>query len=90
MSIVQYLAERVNLVKLLSITHPENAKAKWSAFDICEGWAIKRGYTTARFVYKRLHYLRVMGTFFYDPFENIEFLCDLPHTGALHLIVLQK
>jgi len=34
--------------------------------------------------------LIVMGPFFYGPFENIEFLWGLSHTGALRLIVLQK
>ena len=34
----------------MSIAHPESENAKWSAFDVCEAWAIKRGYTTARFV----------------------------------------
>ena len=50
MSIIQFLAERVDLVSLLSINHPESHNAKWSAFDICEAWAIKRGYNTARLV----------------------------------------
>ena len=48
LSIVQYLAERVDIPHMLGLTHPENDRCKWSAFDICEAWAIKRGYTTAR------------------------------------------
>jgi hypothetical protein len=48
LSIVQYLSERVNIPHMLSLTHPEGEGKKWSAFDVCEAWAIKRGYTTAR------------------------------------------
>ena len=48
LSIVQYLSERVDIPHMLSLTHPEGAGKKWSAFDVCEAWAIKRGYTTAR------------------------------------------
>ncbi|XP_012526873.1 guanine nucleotide-binding protein-like 1 [Monomorium pharaonis] len=44
---VQFLAERVNLPKLLKIPHPENDDI-WSAMDICDGWAIKKDFKTAR------------------------------------------
>lgn len=44
---VKFLAERVNLPKLLKIPHPENDDT-WSAMDICDGWAIKRNFKTAR------------------------------------------
>lgn len=44
---VKYLAERVNLVKFLAIQHPENEK-EWSAMDVCEGFALKRGFLTAK------------------------------------------
>ncbi|XP_072746102.1 guanine nucleotide-binding protein-like 1 [Anoplolepis gracilipes] len=44
---VKFLAERMDLPKLLRIPHPENDDT-WSAMDICEGWAIKRDFTTAR------------------------------------------
>lgn len=48
LSIVQFLAERVDVPHMLSLAHPENTQSKWSAFDVCEAWAIKRGYNTAR------------------------------------------
>ena len=48
LSIVQYLAERVDVPKMLGLKHPEKEGSKWSAFDVCDAWAIKRGYTTAR------------------------------------------
>ncbi|CAG9854108.1 unnamed protein product [Phyllotreta striolata] len=44
---VKYIAERLNLVSLLRIDHPTNDDT-WSAMDICDGWAKKRGYYTAK------------------------------------------
>ncbi|KAJ8951266.1 hypothetical protein NQ318_008169 [Aromia moschata] len=44
---VKYLAERLDLVHLLRIDHPDNDDT-WSAMDICDGWAKKRGYLTAK------------------------------------------
>ncbi|KZC06821.1 PREDICTED: guanine nucleotide-binding protein-like 1 [Dufourea novaeangliae] len=44
---VKFLAERVDLPKLLKIQHPDNDDT-WSAMDICDGWAIKRNFITAR------------------------------------------
>lgn len=44
---VKFLAERMDLPKLLRIPHPENDDT-WSAMDICDGWAIKRDFRTAR------------------------------------------
>lgn len=44
---VKFLAERLNLPKLLKIDHPENDDT-WSAMDVCDGWAKKRGYLTAK------------------------------------------
>lgn len=41
------LAERLDLPKLLRIEHPENDE-EWSAMDVCDGWAKKRGYLTAK------------------------------------------
>lgn len=35
-SVVMYMAERLNLVSLLRIQHPEN-DTTWSAMDICDG-----------------------------------------------------
>lgn len=45
---VKYLAERVDLVDLLNIKHPSGENAEWSAIDICEAWAVKRGFLTAK------------------------------------------
>ncbi|KAG6465001.1 hypothetical protein O3G_MSEX014874 [Manduca sexta] len=44
---IRYLAERVNLPQMLRIDHPENDDT-WSPRDICDGWAKKRGYLTAK------------------------------------------
>ncbi|KAK6627312.1 hypothetical protein RUM44_009789 [Polyplax serrata] len=44
---VKYLAERLDLPRLLGIQHPENDDT-WSAIDICDGWAKKRGFFTAK------------------------------------------
>ena len=45
-SVVQFLAERLDLPRLLRL-HSENDK-KWTTYDLCEAWAEKRGYMTAR------------------------------------------
>ncbi|XP_050419959.1 guanine nucleotide-binding protein-like 1 isoform X2 [Adelges cooleyi] len=47
-STVKFLAERLNLVKILNLQHPEPGEDEWSAMDICDSWAIKRGFLTAR------------------------------------------
>lgn len=48
-SVVQFLARRVDLLQVLKLTHPDKKPNEpWSAFDICEAWAFKRGYITAR------------------------------------------
>ncbi|BFZ05618.1 hypothetical protein BsWGS_08657 [Bradybaena similaris] len=53
-SVVGYLAQRMNLPKLLKITPPDSDSPRdikdhqWSAFDICEAWAIKSGFTTSK------------------------------------------
>ncbi|XP_015121472.1 guanine nucleotide-binding protein-like 1 [Diachasma alloeum] len=44
---IKFLGERLDLPKLLRIQHQENDET-WSALDICEGWAAKRNYRTAR------------------------------------------
>lgn len=44
---VKYLAERLDLPRVLNIQHQENDDS-WSAMDICDGWAAKRKYLTAR------------------------------------------
>lgn len=42
-----FVAERLDLPKLLRIDHPDGDDT-WSAMDICDGWAKKRGFVTAR------------------------------------------
>lgn len=44
---IKYLAEHLDLPKLLRIDHPDGDDT-WSAMDVCEGWAKKRGYYTAK------------------------------------------
>lgn len=44
---VKFLAERLDLPKLLGISHPEGDDT-WSAMDVCDGWAKKRGFLTAK------------------------------------------
>lgn len=45
---VKYLAERINIPKLLNIKHPNGEGNEWSAIDVCAAWAIKRGFLTAK------------------------------------------
>ena len=61
-SAIRFMAERIPIVSILKIRHPndeankhESNENKWSAqenewspLDICEGWAVKRGYFTAK------------------------------------------
>ncbi|XP_048479993.1 guanine nucleotide-binding protein-like 1 [Plutella xylostella] len=44
---IRYLAERLDLPRLLRMEHPEKDD-EWSPRDICDGWAKKRGYLTAK------------------------------------------
>lgn len=44
---VMYLGERLDLPHLLKIKHPEDDDT-WCAMDVCDGWAKKRGFITAR------------------------------------------
>ncbi|RWS14927.1 guanine nucleotide-binding protein-like 1 [Dinothrombium tinctorium] len=46
-SVIAFIAERIDLPKILNLKHPAN-EDKWSAYDICEAWALKRGYLTAK------------------------------------------
>lgn len=59
LSVVKYLAERVDIVKMLNLTpevkkledfllETEYVKDGWTAWKICEAWAMKRGYRTAK------------------------------------------
>ncbi|XP_039625919.1 guanine nucleotide-binding protein-like 1 isoform X1 [Polypterus senegalus] len=49
---VGYLAERIPVQKILKLKHPKESEGStdphWSAWDICEAWAEKRGYKTAK------------------------------------------
>ncbi|EPZ36147.1 P-loop containing nucleoside triphosphate hydrolase protein [Rozella allomycis CSF55] len=49
-SSVQYLAERLPLVKILKLDHPDqlDPNFKWSAYAICEAFALSKGFFTAR------------------------------------------
>ncbi|XP_056637877.1 guanine nucleotide-binding protein-like 1 [Diorhabda sublineata] len=44
---IKYIAERIDLVSLLKIDHPTNDDT-WSAMDVCDGWAKKKGFYTAK------------------------------------------
>ncbi|XP_072396262.1 guanine nucleotide-binding protein-like 1 [Diabrotica undecimpunctata] len=44
---VKYIAERLDLVSILRIEHPTNDDT-WSAMDVCDGWAKKKGFYTAK------------------------------------------
>jgi ribosome biogenesis GTPase A len=44
---VKFLAERLDIPKLLAIKHPEGDE-EWSAMDICDAFALKRGFLTAK------------------------------------------
>ncbi|KAF1656173.1 Guanine nucleotide-binding protein-like 1, partial [Eudyptes chrysocome] len=46
-SAVGYLASRLPLPPLLQL-RPPSAADGWTAWDICEAWAEKRGYKTAK------------------------------------------
>ncbi|XP_022322756.2 guanine nucleotide-binding protein-like 1 [Crassostrea virginica] len=48
-SVIGYLAERINLPKLLKLKHPDiDDGDQWTPFDICETWALKKGFFTAK------------------------------------------
>jgi ribosome biogenesis GTPase A len=61
-SAIRYISERIPIVCILKLKHPEIENNKeeakdnkwsdreydWSPLDICEGWAVKRGYFTAK------------------------------------------
>ncbi|XP_076179653.1 nucleostemin 4 isoform X2 [Ptiloglossa arizonensis] len=46
-STIKFLAQRINLPDLLKIECQDRTDA-WSAMEICEAWAIKRNFVTAR------------------------------------------
>jgi hypothetical protein len=45
-----YSAQRINIVRLLKLVPPEDAPKSfvWSAWTICEAWAERCGYFTAK------------------------------------------
>ncbi|XP_074872282.1 guanine nucleotide-binding protein-like 1 isoform X2 [Carettochelys insculpta] len=49
---VGYLASHIPIQALLKLRHPDSGEGKpetrWCAWDICEAWAEKRGYKTAK------------------------------------------
>lgn len=50
---IRFMAERLDLPPLLNLTHPDPDEAEksdpsWSASEICEAWALKRGFRTAK------------------------------------------
>lgn len=50
-SAIMYMAQRLNVPAILKLQHPDDepdSSAKWSAHDVCEAWAIKRGFRTAK------------------------------------------
>lgn len=49
-STVGFLGKYLDLPQILKIDHPneDEPNAEWSAYDICGGWAIKRGFMTKR------------------------------------------
>ena len=46
-STIKFIAERIDLPKLLKLQHQENDEV-WSAMDICDSWAAKRNFHTAK------------------------------------------
>lgn len=50
-SAIQYIAERLDLPGILKLQPLDGAgdtHKPWSAFDLCEAWAVERGYLTAK------------------------------------------
>ena len=49
-SAVSYIAERIDLVKILKVKKSEDSyeNQNWSAMEICEQWATKRGFFAAK------------------------------------------
>lgn len=46
---VGYVAQRLPLIDMLQLKHPNADESEaWTAWDICEAWAIKRGYRVAK------------------------------------------
>ena len=53
-SAILFMAQRIDMPKILKIKHPDpdpnvsEEYQKWTAFDMCEAWAAKRGFKTAK------------------------------------------
>lgn len=45
---VQFLAERIDLWRLLDVVPGTEATAPYTVLDVCEAWALKRGFLTAK------------------------------------------
>lgn len=45
---VGYLSCRIPVPRLLKLSHPEGGDQGWTAWNICDAWAEKRGYKTAK------------------------------------------
>ncbi|CAO1394031.1 unnamed protein product [Diamesa serratosioi] len=45
---IRFIAERIDIPTLLSVTHPEGKGEEWSAMDVCDAYALKRGFLTAK------------------------------------------
>jgi ribosome biogenesis GTPase A len=45
---IRFLAERLDIPNLLAMQHPEGKGEEWSAMDICDAFAIKRGFYTGK------------------------------------------
>lgn len=86
-SVIQFLAARINIPMILRLKKidPESSGQHWTAFDICESWAVLRGYQTAKTgrpdVYRAANHLlrltldgRTLCLTFYPPnyFKNRE------------------
>uniref|UniRef100_T1IJQ9 Guanine nucleotide-binding protein-like 1 n=1 Tax=Strigamia maritima TaxID=126957 RepID=T1IJQ9_STRMM len=53
-SAIRFLAERIPMNCLLHIEHP-NKEKNWTPYDICDGWAIKRGFFTSKGARRDVH-----------------------------------
>ena len=58
-SVVQLLAERLDLPKLLKL----EAVEKMTTYDICEAWADKRGYVRTHHMFSRILHLYFVSVF---------------------------
>ncbi|KAK9766174.1 hypothetical protein K7432_004938 [Basidiobolus ranarum] len=45
---IQFLAERVPVEYILALKHPDDENSPWSAWEICEAFALQRGFLTSK------------------------------------------